>query len=461
MKRLIAEFFFNDPDVIRAQETLLQLLKKHRAILTQICPPDYDREKTYQEFVDDISRVRGGALFYPYVGSGMGNGPFVELEDGSVKYDFLSGIGVHHLGHSHPDVVKAALNGALMDTIMQGHVHQTRHAHTFSKKLLHAANANGAQLEHCFLSTTGVMAGENALKIAFQKKFPANRILAFKKNFAGRTLAFAQITDKPLFREGLPTVLDVDYVPFFDPNDPEKSTEFAVKTLKEHIARYPKLHAGMIFELIQGEGGFYPGSHEFHKALMTVCKESNIAVLVDEVQTFARTQSLLAFQYYNLDKFVDIVWIGKASQVCATLFKAEYKPKPGLIAQTFSSSTTAIIAGEVILDHLLSNDYFGPDGKISKLRNAFINELEKIKSRNPSLLGGPFGEGIMIAFTPYDGNAEKVNAFVKELFKNGVIGFVAGSNPTRARFLIPVAATEINHIKVATKIIEDTLISLV
>ena len=60
----------------------------------------------------------------------------------------------------------------------------------------------------------------------------------------GRTCLLANITDKPAYREGLPHIIDVDYVPF----GPE-GVPILEKYLKEHS------YAAMTFELIQGEGG--------------------------------------------------------------------------------------------------------------------------------------------------------------------------------------------------------------
>lgn len=460
MKTTIADSFFNDPEVKAGQDVLLGLLGKYQQSITGVRGPVSELVEDYDKALRQLEEIRGGALVFPYIGSGMGNGALVELGDGSVKYDFICGIGVHHFGHSHLKLVRAALNAALFDTVMQGHLQQTVHSIGFSKKLMDLANSQGARLAHCFLTTSGVMAGENALKMAFQKKFPANRVLAFKNCFAGRTLAFAQITDKADYRVGLPSSIAVDYVPFFDPSDPQKSIRNAEDRLKEYIERYPGEIAAMIFELILGEGGYYEGSAEFHRALMEICRDNGIAVLVDEVQTFARTSEAFAFQYYGLDEFVDMVWVGKSTQVCATLFKEEFKPKPGLISQTFTSSTTAIAVGEAILDELVKGNYFGKEGKIEKMRDIFVGELEAMSRRNPGLIQGPYGVGVMVAFTVFDGSAEKTKAFVRKLFENGVIAFVAGKRPMRVRFLIPVGAVREEDIVEVCKIIEKTLIGL-
>lgn len=459
MATLIADQFFNDPDVVESQALLIQALKKHQSAITGVIAPKTRLVKTYNQTIIDLSKVRGGKLFFPYIASGIGKGPFVELGDGSIKYDFINGIGVSHFGHSHPELIKAGINAALFDTTMQGNLQQSVHGLRFSKKLLEIANAKGAKLEHCFLSSSGVMAGENALKLAFQKKYPAKRILAFKHCFAGRTVLFSQITDKADFRSGLPVTFPIDYVPFFDPQNAATSIKQAQIALKEYIDRYPGEHAAMFFELILGESGYYKGSAEFHQGLMEICKKANIAILVDEVQTFARTQEPFAFQYYGLDNWVDIVWVGKATQVCATLFTKDFKPKPGLISQTFTSSTVAIAVGEVILEMLMNGGYFGPQGKIVKFQKLFIGELKKISKRHPDLLSGPYGEGIMVAITVLDGSAEQAKAFVLKLFEKGVLSYIAGKQPTRVRFLIPIGAIENSHIIEVCKIIENTLIS--
>jgi acetylornithine aminotransferase len=69
--------------------------------------------------------------------------------------------------------------------------------------------------------------------------------LAFAHGFAGRTLALASVTDNPAYRKGLPTALKVDYVPFYDPADPDGSTDRTVRLAAHHLARYPGQYAGM------------------------------------------------------------------------------------------------------------------------------------------------------------------------------------------------------------------------
>jgi acetylornithine aminotransferase len=454
---LAAEALRADPAVAAARSALLAALARHSASITAVRPPDPDRAVAYAQAVAALEELRGGSLLLPLLVSGIGRGPLVELADGSVKFDMINGIGVHHLGHSHPALAEAAIDAALADTIMQGNLQQDETAFVFADLLLGLARSGGADLAHCFIASSGVMAGENALKIALQHRTPARRLLAFEGNFAGRTLAFAQITDKASYRVGLPEVLQVDFVPFFDPARPEASAQRALATLQGHLGRHPGRHAAMVFELVLGEGGVHAASHEFHAPLMRACREAGVAVLVDEIQTFGRTPRPFAFQTYGLDDLVDVVWVGKATQACATLFRPAYRPKPGLVAQTYTASTSAIRAGIAVMRHLRDGGYFGDDGRIARLHELFRAGLEELASRHPDRLRGPFGIGAMVGFTPLDGSAARVGAFVRDLFDRGVISSTAGHDPTRVRFLVPVGAAEDQHVGEVLAIVDAAL----
>ena len=458
MKNLFADQFTGDDRVTQAKRLILEALADYQGRLNGVRPPDADNKVAYDKLIEQFGQMRGGKLYYPYLSSGFGKGSLVELADGSVKYDFITGIGVHGWGHSHPDMIEASIDAALRDTVMQGNLQQGQASATLVKTLLEATRNQGAKLEHCFLSTSGAMANENALKMLFQKKSPASRVLAFESCFMGRTLALAQVTDKAAYRVGLPQTIAVDYVPFFDPQNPKESTERALAVLQRHLKRYPGQHAVMAFELIQGEGGYYPGDRDFFIALMDELKKNDVPILIDEVQTFGRTTQLFAFQHFGLDDYVDAVTIGKISQVCATLFTDALKPKPGLISQTFTGSTSAIFAAQRIVDGLLNGGFFGADGRIAQLHNHFVTRLKEIGNRHSGTIAGPFGLGGMIAFTPLDGQIETVKKFIAALYNASVIAFMAGANPARVRFLIPIGVVTKDDIDAVCKIIESVLV---
>jgi acetylornithine aminotransferase len=312
------EKLFNDPRIEQAKDLIYEAIKDHQSNLTGVKAPDPAKKVQYQDLMDEFGTVRGGKLMLPYLGSGIGNGALVELLDGSVKYDFITGIGVHLQGHSNIELIDQGINGVLENTIHQGNLQQNKSTKDLMDALIRNATKNGANLNHVFLTTSGAMAVENSLKIAFQHKTPANRILAFDNCFHGRTLAACQVTDKPQYRVGMPDTLQVDHIAF--------NSKHTVKKLEKHIKRHHGKHAAMMVELVQGEGGFNVGQKDI---LVDVCKllrDNDIIIIFDEVQTFGRTYEMFAYQWYGLDEYADIVNIGKAAQVCATLYNKELTP---------------------------------------------------------------------------------------------------------------------------------------
>ncbi len=460
MAKTIGEAFFADPRLSEAKKLIQEALKEHQSQISGVKPANPELKESYDQLLKKMADYRGGALFYNYLGTGIGNGPFVELADGSVKYDFITGIGVHYMGHSHPGVINAQINGAVSNTVMNGHLQQNTDSAKLLELISTQACKNGAEVKNVFLTTSGAMANENGFKIIFQKRYPAARFFSFEKCFSGRTLGMAWVTDKAAYRQGLPKTIDVDYIPFYCESDHEGSIKLAVNAMKKAIHRFPGQHAGFVMELIQGENGSWVGNTEYFEALIKVCHENNISVFIDEVQTFGRTHELFAFQHFKLDKHADVVAIGKNSQVCATLFKDDHKPKPGLMSQTFTGSSSQIAASYFVINEIVSGHYLGKEGKIEKLHQHFKGHLEKMAKKYPEKVSGPFGIGAMVAFTVFGGDETKTKNFTIKLFENGVLSFMAGSAPTRVRFLMPIMAVEPKHIDEVCAIIEKTLIEM-
>ena len=449
--------FKNNKKVRRAKQLLCQAVQEAQRNIHALREGDRRYKRSYQRMVDRMGRLRGRPLYFPYIGSGVGQGAFVALADGSVKYDFITGIGVHYLGHSHPKILDAAIDAALEDIVMQGNLQLNAVSLEAADGLMKMACAKGERLRHCFLTSSGAMANENAFKVIFQKKYPASRLLAFKKCFAGRSLATGRMTDKPQDRQGLPKTVTIDYIPFYDPQKPKESTAKALQHLTHLLKRHRGQYAGMCLEMVQGEGGANAGSKKFFMALLRVLKKHRVAVMVDEIQTFGRTSKPFAFQHFGLDQYVDVVTVGKMTQFCATLFTPEFNPKPGLLSQTFTASTSALHAGKAILTEISQGGYFGRTGKIARFSQRFQHHLEKLAAEFPALIKGPFGLGAMIGMTYADGSPQKTSQFVHKLYDNGVLSFSAGERPSRVRFLIPVGAVTMHDIDMVCGIIKKTV----
>jgi acetylornithine aminotransferase len=453
---LVADSLRNDPRIAEAKRLIGEALLEHGATLAVRAPRESLRE-SFLALIDRLSAVRGGAPIWPYLSSGVGRGPYVELADGSVKLDFIGGIGVHGAGHSDPGIVGAAIDAAIEDTVMQGNLQQNPASVVMMETLVTMASASGASLPHCLLSTSGAMANENALKIAMHHNTPADRVIAFDNAFAGRTFAMASLTDRPQYRAGLPLTFPVDYLPFLDPANPKRSTRWAVDELHRLLDRHPGRYAAFWAEPIAGEGGYYPGSHDFFTALCQPLREAGVTIIFDEVQSFSRTSRPFAFQHFGLDQYADVVTVGKITQVCATLYGSRLKPTGPILSQTFTGATASIATGMEMLQRLDRNGCFGPEGQNMKLAAYFQQGLQRLSQRYPDRVRGPFGEGLMVAFTPGDGSPEFAKQLMMRLFDVGLLGFVCGGGPTRIRFLPPPAVTTTNHIDHALELLDKGL----
>lgn len=386
----------------------------------------------------EIGRKRGRPLLFPTLLGGGGRGARVRMADGTCKIDFIGGIGVYAFGHGDEDLLETAAVAAAAGTVFQGHLAPGPEYLRLSRSLLRNA---GTRLRHVWLSVSGSMANENALKMILQKHHPADRIVAFEHGFCGRTLALAEITDKAGNREGLPLRGGVDLVPFFDPGDPD-STRKSVAALDAHLARYPGRIAGMLFELVQGEGGFNTAPPEFFHALMERCRQAGLAVWVDEVQTFARTGELFAFRQLGLDGRVDVVTCGKALQGSAVLYTRKYNPKAGLVAGTYAGSTVGMAVGARMIERLEEDGYFGPEGRVTLLARRFERRLDALRRRCPGAVGARSGIGAMQAFVAFDGSSELTMAVLHAAHEEGLLAFMAGNDPMKIRMLLPVNTTD-------------------
>jgi len=450
--------FKASPAVRAAIDAIVAEAQSKSAQITDVRPANPALKQSYDALMARAAETRGRALLYPYIGSGIGNGALVELSDGSVKWDMICGIGVHYFGHSDADLIKESLIGSLDDTVKSGNLQSNMDAYEFAETIATEAKKN-SRLRYVYVSTSGAMANENALKVCYQKHAPANRVIAFKDCFMGRSITMAQIGDTADYRQGIPLSTLVDYMPFYDEVAAErigktKYIDGAVAQLQEYITRYPGQHACFIFEMVQGEGGFNVGDRDFFKALMDLCKASKIAVWDDEVQTFGRTGRMFAYEQFDLGQYVDVFCAGKLTQACVTMYTEEYNPKPGLLSGTFTGEGPAFRVGRRIIERLRDGNYYGDNGTIARHQQAFRTEMGKLMAKFPAhfpsvaALGGGGnqlvgGMGGMMRFTPFGGKKDKVAGFCKIAFEHGVVLFYCGHGPYHLRMLPPMGVMKL------------------
>jgi 4-aminobutyrate aminotransferase-like enzyme len=456
----VGQQFHTSPAVRSALDAVIAELRARSALLTGPKPPNPGLAASYDGLLKRAEAARGRALLYPFAGSGLGRGALVELADGSVKWDMICGIGVNFFGHSDPDLTRAALESSLDDVVKHGNLTSNFDAHAFSETLLEQAR-KGSALKYAYLATSGAMANENALKVCFQKRTPAPRILAFRDCFMGRSTTMAQIGDTADYRQGLPLNTLVDYMPFWDPVAADRAggsarfIDAALRQLDEYLHRYPGQHACFVFELIQGEGGFKIGDRDFFKALMDACRAARIPVWDDEVQTFGRTTRMFAYELFNLGEYVDILTVGKMTQCCATLFTEDLNPRAGLLSGTFTGETVSFRVGRRVIERLRDGSYYGDDGAFARHHAAFRRHASALIARHPewfpptdalggggeSLIGGVGG---MMRLCPFAGDKSRITAACKACFEEGVILFYCGHGPYHLRLLPPLPVFDEN-----------------
>ncbi len=392
----------------------------------------------YARAVRALGRQRGRPLAYPILLGGPAEGAFVRLADGRLVLDWIGGIGVYAFGHGDADLLATAAQAAAAAPVFQGHLLPGLEQLALGRLLLRHASP---RLRHVWLSVSGAMANENALKLIWQKHAPADRIVCFEQGFAGRTTTLAELTDKPAFREGLPLRGVALHVPFFDPGarDPIGAS---LAALDAHLARHPGRIAAMLFELVQGEGGIRTAPRAFFVALMERCRAAGVAVWVDEVQTYARTGELFAHRTFGLDEYVDVVTAGKALQGSAVLFRRAYNPKPGLVSGTFAGATVGMAVGARIVERLEQGGYLGPRGHIARLGRRVKQRLARLARAMPGWVSEVSGIGAMWAFTVLDGSAAAADETIRAALEEGLLVFSAGGRPARVRLLLPVNTTD-------------------
>jgi 4-aminobutyrate aminotransferase-like enzyme len=281
--------------------------------------------------------------------------------------------------------------------------------------------------------------------------------VSFKNAFAGRSTMMAELTDNPAYKQGLPEYHEVLRLPFYEKRNPQ-TIDNTLRIMKEHVAKHEGNICAFAFEPMLGEGGYQAAPREFFLPLLDFCKERQIPVWADEVQTFSRTGELFAFETLDIGNYIDICTIAKTAQVGCTLYTEEFNPKPGLIAGTFSGTSAALSAGIEILDILETEGYLGPQGRILDIHKKFVGMLNELNEGScKGKLQDAGGMGLMVAVTPFDGQKEQVGTLLKRFFENGMIAFNCGKEPMRIRFLIPAVIKD-SDIQVAKKIIESAVL---
>lgn len=451
------------PKFLEARKNLLAAIAEESAKLRQVrSVGDSEVRRQFADSISTFNRNRGREVYYPYLSSGLGAGPYIELTDGSVKLDMITGIGINFFGHSHSALMEEVMLAASAD-IMQGNLQPGVEAKDVLAAILARVGTDkGSRIKHAWLTCSGTMANEIALKIIRQKKSPATKVIAFEDCFAGRSTAMQEITDNAGYRQGQPLYGEAYHLPYYNPKmGLARSLEIAGGHLKWLTDRFPGKIAALMIELVQGEGGFNYAPREFYIKIFEQAKAAGLAIWVDEIQTFGRTGELFAYQTFGLHEWVDVVTVGKMLQACMVLYTEEYNPKPGLVAGTFSGSTVALRTAKRVLELLDEEKHLGPEGRINQLSRRFRDNIESLsKGACSGMIGEIRTIGGMIAFEPFGGTMDDVKKVLMKLFDLGVVAFYCGHGPYLIRMLPPLGAMSEADVDETCRLIGDALVAV-
>ncbi len=450
------------PRFLSAKKELLAAIFEGSSKLKGVkpCASSPELREAYLKEIREFCQDRGRDLYFPFLASGLGNGPLIELLDGSVKFDMITGIGINFFGHSHPAMIEEMIDGLPSD-VMQGNLEPGIEMKAVLTAVLAQVGA-GSRLKHGWLMCSGTMVNEVALKIIRQKKFPATKVLAFKDCFAGRSTAMQEITDNPSYRQGQPVYGEVHYLPFYNPKiGLEASIDATLNAMRELLVRYPDKFATLMIELIQGEGGFQYAPRDFYVRVFEEAKKYGLAIWADEIQSFGRTGEMFAYQKFFLNEYMDVVTLGKMLQSCMVLYTEEYNPQAGLVAGTFSGSTAALRTARRVIELLSEGGYLGKEGKIEQLSSRFTQQLEKISLTScKGMIQEIRAIGGMIAFAPFSGTMNEVKSVLMRLFDHGVVAFYCGHGPYFIRMLPPLGVMTQDDVDRVCSYIEAALLDV-
>ncbi|MBU3029105.1 4-aminobutyrate--2-oxoglutarate transaminase [Paracoccus marinaquae] len=368
-----------------------------------------------------------------------------ELWDSEGKrfIDFAAGIAVVNTGHGHPRVTEAVK--AQIDHFSHT-CHQVAPYENYVElaEKLNAA-APGDFAKKALFVTTGAEAVENAIKIA-RAHTRRQAVIAFSGGFHGRTFMGMALTGKVQpYKAGFgPMPADVWHVPF--PAEAHGITAADSLAAIEALFKSdvdPARVAAIIFEPVQGEGGFYPAPAELVRGLREICDRHGILLIADEVQTgFARTGKLFAMDHFDVAP--DLITMAKSLAggypLSAVVGRAEVMdaPQAGGLGGTYGGNPLGIAAALAVLDVIRDE---GLCERAEKLGGQLKSRLSALQNEVPEMadIRGP---GFMVAaeFIDADGTPlpALANAVRDEALKRGLILLTCGVYGNVIRFLSPI-----------------------
>ncbi len=383
--------------------------------------------------------------------------------DGKQYIDCLAGAGTLALGHNH-SVVREAIEGILKSYLPLHTLDLTTPVkEAFVDELfasLPSSFAQKAKIQFC--GPTGGDAIEAALKLV--KTATGNRaILAFQGGYHGSTHGTLSISGTlgPKMNIGslVPDTHFLPYpyqyrCPFGIGKDGHQISSTYIENLLDDPESGIVTPAGVIVEVVQGEGGSVPAPLKWLKELRRMTKERNIPLIIDEVQTgIARTGKMFAFEHAGIEPDVLVLSkaIGGSLPLSVVLYDRNLdKWEPGAHIGTFRGNQMAMAAGQATLNFIKKNQLAE---HVHQMGVYFMDQLKCIQKEVVSI-GDVRGRGLMLGIEminpskqpnghgSYPAYPELARKIQQECFKRGLILEIGGRYSTVIRLLPPLIITK-------------------
>jgi len=390
-------------------------------------------------------------------------GIYITDMDGKQYMDCLAGAGTLALGHNHA-VVREAIEDVmnsyvplhtldLTTPVKEGFIDEVFDS-------LPASFAEKARIHFC--GPTGGDGIEAALKLV--KRATGNRaILSFQGGYHGSTHGTLSISGTIGPKKSIHALVpDTHFLPYpYEYRCPfgvGKNGYHIGATYIENLLDDPEggivKPAGIVVEVVQGEGGSVPAPIEWLKEIRRITKERDIPLIIDEVQTgIGRTGKMFAFEHAGIEP--DVLVLSKAIGGSLPLSVVIYDRRldqwePGTHIGTFRGNQMAMAAGRATLRFVKDNQL--PEHS-HEMGTYFISHLKSIQKETSSI-GDVRGRGLMIGVEiinptkqpnqigSYPAYPELASKIQQECFKRGLILEVGGRFSTVIRLLPPLIITK-------------------
>lgn len=351
---------------------------------------------------DNLIEREHGAIFQTYkrlpitIEKALG----CEIWDGEGKryLDFLGGIAVNALGHSHPKIIDAVCEQA------KKYMHVSNYFYQEPQIALAEKIKEVGGFDRVFFSNSGTEAMEGAMKLARRWGHDKGKsdFVAFSGGFHGRTYGALSIMDKPQYKENMGPFLEGTKIAKY--ND-----------IEDLRAKVDEKTCAVVLEFFQGEGGISSPTDEFAKEIMNLKDKFGFLLIADEIQAGAgRTGKFYGFEHFAVKPDIATMakGIGGGLPLGAIVAKEALASvwDKGNHGTTYGGNAVACAAGLAVVNELTEGGVM----ENARIQGEFLKgELSQLQVKYPALITELRGTGLMLGVVLSFPAAELVDSMLE------------------------------------------------